>query len=137
MFYAIRVVCFIHVVYTWFMRRNYEQACMDIRTPKGEDCIDQLLAMPKLQGRVWKHLFDTRDLDGHVATINKEIAVVLEVDPANISRAVNWLVKNQFVQRQGIHFFMNPYRWWYGDDRRKQDARTEWDQRKELDEADR
>jgi len=79
---------------------------------------------------VWKSLFDMRDLDGHVATTNKEIGEHLNVDKANISRSISWLVKNEHIQREGIHFHVNPYNWWYGLPVRKLKAREEWDKRK-------
>jgi hypothetical protein len=114
------------------MRKQYEQACMDIRNIDGQDTIDLLLAMPKLSSRIWKHLFDHRDLDGHVATTQKEVAAELGVAPQHISTSFKYLLENDHVQRNGIHFYINPYHWWYGEDHRKQTARTEWDKRKEI-----
>jgi len=119
------------------MKRQYEQACMDIRNVDGQDTIDLLLAMPKLAGRVWKHLFDKRDLDGHVATTQKEICSTLSQHAPHVSTAFKYLVENNHVQRDGIHFYINPYQWWYGEDPRKQQARLAWDKRKELDEVNR
>ena len=117
-------------VYLLAMRYDHEQACMDIKTTDGKDCIDLLLAMPKLQGRVWKHLFNLKDLDGQIATTNKEVSEALGVAAPNISTAISWLIGHEDIQRDGIHFYVNPYRWWFGSLDRRHIARVSWDKRK-------
>jgi hypothetical protein len=47
------------------------------------------------------------------------------------------LIEDDMVQRNGIHFYVNPWHVWFGEDHHKQTARIEWDKRKELNEADR
>ena len=86
--------------------------------------------MPKLQGRVWKHLFNLKDLDGQIATTNKEVSEALGVAAPNISTAISWLVGHEDIQRDGIHFYVNPYRWWFGNLDRRHIARVSWDKRK-------
>lgn len=110
---------------------------MDSKTIDGEDPLDLVACLPKMQFRVWKHLFDMKDLDNHVPTTIKEVAGALEVHYPNVATAIRALLGKGHLQKDGIHFYINPYHWWYGDDWRKEQARDEWDKRKELNETDR
>jgi uncharacterized protein YneR len=117
------------------MRKQYEQICMDDYIEvESEPCdaLDLLMMRPKAQQRLWKYLWNNRDLDGHLSTTQKEIGEAMNVGAPNISSSMRGLINADMVQRDGIHFYINPHHWWYGEDHRKQTARTEWDKRKEI-----
>jgi len=113
------------------MRKQYEQICMDDVTME-QDPLEYLLRCTKTQQRVWKTLWDMRDANNQVATTQKELSEGLEISASHVSTALKFLVVNDMIQREGIHFYLNPHHWWYGEDHRKQTARIDWDNRKEI-----
>lgn len=101
------------------------------------DVIDLMINRPKMEFRLWKHMYDRTDLDNHLATTQKELADELNAGAPKVSIAMKGLIRDDMVQRDGIHFYINPWHVWFGEDWRKQQARVEWDKRKELDEVNR
>lgn len=122
-------------MYNQCMRKQYEQICMDNLTIDGEDPLDLVGLLPKIQFKVWKHLFNGKDLDNQVATTMGEISEEMGIHYPNVGSAIRALVVKEHLQRDGIHFYINPYHWWFGDDTRKQHARASWDNRKEIENA--
>ena len=93
------------------------------------DALDLLLFCPKTQQRIWKHLWNARDLDNHTSTTQKEVGDALSISSSNVSAAMKGLIGADMIQRNGIHFYINPHHWWFGEEHRKLIAREEWDKR--------
>jgi len=114
------------------MRRKYEQICMD-DVRMDNDPLELLLMCTRTQQRVWKYIWNLRDAENQVATTQKEISEGLEISSSHVSTAVKFLFSIDMMQRDGIHFYINPYHWWYGEEYSKLRARSEWDKRREQD----
>jgi hypothetical protein len=97
------------------------------------DPLELLLRCTPTQQRVWKFIWNKRDATNHVATTQKEIGDALGISSSHVSTAAKGLYKHDMLQREGIHFYLNPHHWWYGEEYAKLQARDEWDKRKEKD----
>ena len=128
------------ISYNRFMRKKHWQVCMDnIMEIQSDpvDVIDLLITRPKMEFRLWKHMWNISDTNNHIAITQKELAEQMGVSAPKVSGAMRSLIEDDMVQRNGIHFYVNPWHVWFGEDYHKQTARIEWDKRKELNEADR
>jgi hypothetical protein len=121
-------------VYNLLMRKKYWQVCVDnIMEIQSDpvDVVDLLLEMPKMEARLWKHMWNNCDANNHLATTQKELADQMGTGAPKVSMGMKGLVKKEMVQRNGIHFYVNPWHVWFGEEGRKDAARVEWDMRKQ------
>ncbi len=121
------------ISYNRSMRKKYWQVCVDnIMEIQSDpvDVVDLLLTMPKMEARLWKHMWNMCDTNNHLATTQKELADQMGTGAPKVSMGMKGLLEKDMVQRNGIHFYVNPWHVWFGEDHHKQTARTEWDKRK-------